>query len=114
MLLGFFKYFWRDAIARVGKQADVLKARLRSVNVSGLGISPIPAETFVTYAGSLNGGDFRVVGQVGPLVLHSGLVPDLCLEAWKAAANLVPLIWQPVIYNLARHLVGLIHFILKL
>ncbi|KAJ7607345.1 hypothetical protein FB45DRAFT_764359 [Roridomyces roridus] len=67
ILLGFVKYFWRDAIARIEKSdKKILIARLSSCNVSGLGISPLAGHTLVNYAGSLTGRDFRAIVQVAP------------------------------------------------
>lgn len=108
VLLGFIKYFWRDAMARIPKdKKDLLKARLSSLDVSGLGIAPLAGETLVTYAGSLTGRDFRTISQVAPLVLYD-LVPEPCLEAWLALSALIPLVWQPEIVNLDTHLVCLL------
>ncbi|KAL1947759.1 hypothetical protein VTO73DRAFT_13483 [Trametes versicolor] len=107
ILLGFIKYFWRDAMARVPKdKKELLKARLSGLDVSGLGIAPLAGDTLVTYAGSLTGRDFRTISQVAPLVLYD-LVPENCLEAWLALSALVPLVWQPEIVNLDAHLVVL-------
>ena len=105
VLLGFLKYFWRDAVARLSDtQKTLLKTRLSSVDVSGLGFPPLSGETLVTYAGSLTGRDFRAISQVAPFVLYD-LVPDRCYDAWVALSSLVPLIWQPEIDDLEAHLV---------
>lgn len=105
VLLGFVKYFWRDAVSRVSKdQLPLLKTRLNSVDVSGLGFAPLSGETLVTYAGSLTGRDFRVIAQVAPFVLYN-LVPEKCYEAWLALSALIPLIWQPDIVDIDVHLV---------
>ncbi|KZT68815.1 hypothetical protein DAEQUDRAFT_788403 [Daedalea quercina L-15889] len=95
ILLGVVKYFWRDAVSRQSANGkETLKARLTSVNVAGLDISPLRAQTLVQYAGSLVGRDFRAVLQVAPLVLH-GLIPDEAYEAWLALCRLAPMIFQP-------------------
>lgn len=108
VLLGFIKYFWRDAMARIPKdRKDVLKIRLSSVDVSGLGISPLSGETLVTYAGSLTGRDFRAISQVAPFVLYD-VVPSECYETWLAMCAMVPLIWQPEIIDLESHIVSFI------
>ncbi|KAI0825275.1 hypothetical protein BC628DRAFT_1320341 [Trametes gibbosa] len=105
VLLGFIKYFWRDAMARIPKdKKEILIARLSSLDVSGLGLSTLSGETLVTYAGSLTGRDFRVISQVAPLVLYD-LLPSPCFEAWLALSAMVPLIWQPEIVNLDTHLI---------
>lgn len=83
---------------------DILKIRLSSLNVSGLGIAPLSGETLVTYAGSLTGRDFRIVSQVAPFTLYD-LVPRACFQAWIALSALVPLIWQPDILDVEKHLV---------
>ncbi|TEB26579.1 hypothetical protein FA13DRAFT_1888971, partial [Coprinellus micaceus] len=107
VLLGFVKYFWRDAMARLSdEQKATVIARLISVRTSGLEIPPIAARTLVKYAGSLVGRDFRVVVQVAPFVLH-GLVPAACYRAWVALSTLIPLIWQPVINDLVQYLADL-------
>lgn len=85
-----------------GKQT--LKARLTSVNVSGLDISPLRAQTLVQYAGSLVGRDFRAILQVAPLVLH-GLIPEAAYEAWLALCRLAPMVFQPSIENTPEFLV---------
>ncbi|ETW79803.1 hypothetical protein HETIRDRAFT_48824 [Heterobasidion irregulare TC 32-1] len=109
VLLGFVKYFWRDAIARQNTdQKAVLIARLCSLNVSGLGSSKLVGQTLVQYSGSLTGRDFRVIAQVAPFVLYD-LVPRECFDAWLALSQLVPLVWQPSIQNLEQHLVELNH-----
>ncbi|KAI9065031.1 hypothetical protein FKP32DRAFT_1568712, partial [Trametes sanguinea] len=100
VLLGVVKYWWRDACARQDQQGKAtLIARLSSIDVSGLGISPLRGHTLVHYAGSLVGRDFRAVVQVAPSVLQ-GLVPQPAYEAWLALSRLAPLIFQPEIENL--------------
>ncbi|KAG2035286.1 hypothetical protein BDR03DRAFT_812159, partial [Suillus americanus] len=78
VLLGFVKYFWRDAISiRIGQnqlKRELLETRLSSVDVAGLGISHLNGRTLVQYAGSLVGRDFRAIAQIAPFVLHD-LVP---------------------------------------
>lgn len=56
------------------------------------------------YAGSLNGGDFRIILQVAPSMLH-GLIPDAAYEAWLALCTLAPLLFQPEIDDLDGYLV---------
>ncbi|KZP26247.1 hypothetical protein FIBSPDRAFT_732946, partial [Athelia psychrophila] len=103
ILLGFVKYFWRDAVARIGKKnKPILVSRLDSFDAAPLGLSPLNGNTLVTYAGSLTGRDFRVIAQVAPFVLYD-LVPAPCFDAWLALSALIPLVWQPVIINLDRH-----------
>ncbi|KAI5990253.1 hypothetical protein EDD15DRAFT_2453804 [Pisolithus albus] len=107
ILLGFIKYFWRDAISRMNDaQKDELQVRLSSLNVSGLGIPPLAGQTLVQYAGSLTGRDFRAISQAAPFVLHD-LVPPECFEAFLALSSLVPLVWQPCIANVDEHLTTL-------
>ncbi len=94
VLLGVVKYFWRDAVARQTAEGKaILKARLTSASVDGLGISPIRGHTLVYYAKSLIGRDFRTVLQVAPVVLH-GMVPENAYEAWLAICCLAPLLFQ--------------------
>ncbi|KAF7344648.1 hypothetical protein MVEN_01625000 [Mycena venus] len=84
ILLGFVKYFWRDAIARVQKSdKEVSIARLYSFNGSGLGISALAGHTRVNYSGSLTGRDFRAIVQAAPFVLQ-GLLPEKNIRAWTA------------------------------
>ncbi|KAJ6604864.1 hypothetical protein B0H10DRAFT_2314156 [Mycena sp. CBHHK59/15] len=46
ILLGFVKYFWRDAVAWVAKSdKETLIVRLSSFNISGLGVSPLAGHT---------------------------------------------------------------------
>lgn len=109
VLLGFIKYFWRDLIQNQIKGQDdrkvLLSQRLSCLDVSGLGISPLVGETLVNYAGSLTGRDFRNISQVAPFVIYD-MVPDDVFEAWVALSKLVPLIWQPMIMNLADYIVS--------
>jgi hypothetical protein len=109
-LLGFVKYFWRDVINnQLGKNKSDKKLkladRLYSVDVSGLGISPLQGDVLVGYSGSLVGRDFRAIAQVAPFVLK-GLVSDKCYETWVALSKLIPLIWQPRIDNLPQYIVS--------
>ena len=85
----------------------VLSTRLSSLDVAGLGLetSALSGRTLVQYAGSLVGRDFRIVIQVAAFVLYD-LVPPECYRAWLALSALVPLIWQPIIYNLKNHVVS--------
>lgn len=114
VLLGVVKYWWRDAVSRqnsVGKEE--LKARLSSVDVAGLNTPPIRGNTYVQYAGSLVGRDFRVILQVALVVLH-GLIPEAHYNGWVALCNLAPLMFQPVIENLPTYLVRYAFFSLFL
>ncbi|KAF9233611.1 hypothetical protein BU15DRAFT_66415, partial [Melanogaster broomeanus] len=104
ILLGFIKYFWRDAISRLNDiQKSLLITRLTSFNVAGLGIPQLAGQTLVQYAGSLTGRDFRAISQAAPFVLYD-LVPPECYDTFVALSSLVPLVWQPVIENLDVHL----------
>ena len=106
ILLGFVKYFWRDAIARQNaEQKALLVTRLGSLDVSGLGCSRLVGQTLVQYAGSLTGRDFRVIAQVAPFVLYD-LVDSDCYDAWLALSHLIPLVWQPSIKDKTSHLVS--------
>jgi hypothetical protein len=105
ILLGFVKYFWRDAVARVSKSnKDVLILRLSSFNVSGLGVSPLAGHTLVNYAGSLTGRDFRIIVQAAPFVLQ-GLLPAEHIELWTALSAVVTLVWQPNIIDIDKYMV---------
>lgn len=107
VLLGFLKYFWRDAMSRVDKKSKpTLISRLLSLDTIGLGIPPVAGKNLVQWAGSLVGRDFRVIAQVAPFVLYD-LLPAPCFEAWLALCALVPLIWQPAIVNMETYLVSL-------
>ncbi|KAG8919405.1 hypothetical protein FRC02_001686 [Tulasnella sp. 418] len=98
VLLGVVKYFWRDLINRLKDETkNLLISRLSSLDVSGLGISPIAGNTLVRYAGSLTGRDFRIIAQVAPFVIHDLGLPDDCVDAWRALCALAPMIWQPII-----------------
>ncbi|KAF7316638.1 hypothetical protein HMN09_00396400 [Mycena chlorophos] len=97
ILLGFVKYFWRDAIARLkAPEKAILSTRLSSFDVSGLGISPLSGHTLVDYSGSLTGRDFRAIAQAAPFVLH-GLLETERVQAWAALGAVVSLVWQPEI-----------------
>ncbi|KAJ7020784.1 hypothetical protein C8F04DRAFT_1213983 [Mycena alexandri] len=103
ILLGFVKYFWRDAVARVkNSDKEILISRLSSFNICGLGISPLPGHTLVNYSGSLTGRDFRTIVQAAPFVLQ-GLLPAPYIELWTALSAVVTLVWQPEILDLDKH-----------
>ena len=105
VLLGFTKYFWRDAIARLSAaNKALLILRISSLNTTGLGFPRLSGKTYVQFAGSLVGRDFRVIVQIAPFVLYD-LLPDYLFETWLALCALVPLIFQPVIFNLDKYLV---------
>ncbi len=103
VLLGVVKYFWRDAVARQSAEGKAtLKARLTSMTVDGLGISPIRGHTLVYYAKSLVGRDFRTVLQVAPAVLR-GMVPEAAYEAWLALCRLAPMVFQNRIDDIEKY-----------
>ncbi|KAJ3558207.1 hypothetical protein NP233_g11552 [Leucocoprinus birnbaumii] len=107
ILLGFVKYFWRDACSRLNTDTtELVITRLNSLRVSGLNISSIPGRTLVKYNGSLTGRDFRLVAQVAPLVLYN-VVPENCYNAWRALSDLVTLVWQPSIDDLDSYVENL-------
>jgi hypothetical protein len=108
VLLGVVKYWWRDAVSRQNsKGKEELKDRLSSVDVAGLNAPPIRGNTYVQYAGSLVGRDFRVILQVAPVVLH-GLIPQAHYDGWVALCKLAPLMFQPVIEHMPSYLVRFI------
>ncbi|KAG8756176.1 hypothetical protein FRC11_005490 [Ceratobasidium sp. 423] len=115
ILLGIVKYFWRDAVAhQTAEGKETLKARISSLDVSGLGLSPLCGATLVQYAGSLTGHDFRAIIQIGPLVLY-GLVPSCVYNAWLALSRLGPLAFQQEIYDIdvySGHLTSAINALL--
>ncbi|KIK29909.1 hypothetical protein PISMIDRAFT_6633 [Pisolithus microcarpus 441] len=105
ILLGFVKYFWRNAISRLNDtQKAELQVWLSSFNVSGLGIPLLAGQTLVQYAGSLTGRDFCAISQAAPFILYD-LVPLECFEAFLALSSLVPIVWQPCIANIDKHLI---------
>ncbi|KAJ7177170.1 hypothetical protein C8R46DRAFT_989326 [Mycena filopes] len=107
ILLGFVKYFWRDAVARIKKSdKEILILRLSSFNVSGLGVPPLAGHTLVNYAGSLTGRDFRIIVQAAPFVLQ-GLLPGEYIELWTALSAVVTLVWQPHIRDINQYTVYL-------
>ncbi|KAJ6452472.1 hypothetical protein C8R45DRAFT_1223516 [Mycena sanguinolenta] len=104
VLLGVVKYWWRDAVSRqTSKGKEELKARLSSVQVAGLNTPSIRGNTYVQYAGSLVGRDFRVILQVALVVLH-GLIPEPHYDGWVALCKLAPLMFQPVIPHMPTYL----------
>lgn len=106
ILLGYLKYFWRDAISRLSEpKKEILVNHLCSIDVSSMGLSQLAGETLVKYARSLTGRDFRAIAQVAPFVLYD-LVPKECYDAWLSLSALVPLVWQPVIQDLDSYLVS--------
>ncbi|KAJ7919964.1 hypothetical protein B0H13DRAFT_2230810 [Mycena leptocephala] len=104
ILLGFVKYFWRDAVTRIKKSdKEILISRLSSFNVSGLGISELAGQTLVNYAGSLTGRDFRIVVQAAPFLLQ-GLLPAPYIELWTSLSAVVTLVWQPHIPDIEKYI----------
>ncbi|KAJ7770349.1 hypothetical protein B0H14DRAFT_2402407 [Mycena olivaceomarginata] len=107
VLLGFVKYLWRDVVQlqlnKKDEKKELLATRLSSLDVSGLGISPLAGRTLVRYSGSLTGRDFRAISQVAPFVLYD-LVSDDCFKTWQALSKIVPLIWQPEIDDIESHI----------
>ncbi|TFK70456.1 hypothetical protein BDN72DRAFT_838978 [Pluteus cervinus] len=111
ILLGFVKYFWRDAVSRQNQEnKELLKARINSFNTCGLGLTKPRGSTLVQYAGSLTGRDFRLVLQLAPAVLID-LVPSEAYSAWLSLCRLAPLAFQPEISNLPHYLQCLQHAI---
>ena len=109
ILLGFVKYFWRDAISRLkAAEKEVLVVRLNSIDVSGLGIPQLAGATLVHYAGSLVGRDFRALAQVAPFVLHDfPSIPKESIDIWTALSNIIPLVWQPEIDDIDTYTVSI-------
>ncbi|KAJ7278158.1 hypothetical protein C8J57DRAFT_1126069, partial [Mycena rebaudengoi] len=104
VLLGFVKYFWRDAVSRQDKDGkEMLKARINSFDTSALGLARARGNTLVQYAGSLTGRDFRLILQIAPAVLY-GIIPEKAYEAWLALCRLAPMIFQPEIVDLSAYL----------
>ncbi|KAF8515939.1 hypothetical protein JB92DRAFT_3082782 [Gautieria morchelliformis] len=106
ILLGVVKYFWHDAIARTNdEQKTILKARLTCLDVCRLDpeLTRVPGHTYVQYAGSLVGRDFRAIAQVAIFALYDMLPPEI-LEAWAALGTLVPMVWSPCIADLDMYL----------
>ena len=97
---------WRDLVQLQFKKKDdkkdLLATRLSSLDVSGLGISPLAGRTLVQYSGSLTGRDFRVIAQVAPFVIYDMVSVD-CFKTWQALSKIVPLIWQPEIADIDAH-----------
>ncbi|KAJ7900646.1 hypothetical protein B0H14DRAFT_3080370 [Mycena olivaceomarginata] len=109
ILLGFVKYFWRDAVSpksEAGK--EILKARINSFDTTPLRLAAPRGNTLVQYAGSLTGRDFRLVVQIAPAVLY-GMIPDEAYEAWLALCRLTSLAYQPEIVDLPDYLTRLEH-----
>ena len=92
------------AKVKAPEKRSLLIARLDTINTSGLGFSPLSGKTLVQFSGSLTGRDFRAISQVAPFVLYD-LIPVHCYKAWLALCTLVPLVWQPIIYDIESHLV---------
>ncbi|KAL1674251.1 hypothetical protein EV122DRAFT_282209 [Schizophyllum commune] len=97
VMLGFLKYFWRDAVARMSDdQKDTVKHRLSSLNVRGLDpkITALRGNTLVQYCGSLVGRDFRIVSQTVIFAIYD-VLPAEILDAWAALCAIAPLLCQP-------------------
>ncbi|KAJ7844241.1 hypothetical protein B0H14DRAFT_2585305 [Mycena olivaceomarginata] len=100
-------FFWDLVVQLQLKNKDdkkeLLITRLSSLDVSGLGISPLAGRTLVQYSGSLTGRDFRSIAQVAPFVVYD-LVSTECFDTWQALSKLIPLIWQPEIEDIDAHI----------
>ena len=115
ILLGVVKYFWHDAINRLSKeQLELLKIRINSLDLTGLdpSIGTLNGNTFVQYAGSLVGRDFRVIAQIAVFILYD-LLPSKILRAWAALATLMPLVWMPKISNKTDYFVSLFSLLIS-
>ncbi|KAG9077889.1 hypothetical protein FS749_010175 [Ceratobasidium sp. UAMH 11750] len=107
VLLGIVKYFWRDAVARQTTEGkEILKARIDSLDVTGLGLDALRGTTLVQYAKSLYGRDFRAILQIGALVLY-GLVSPPTYKAWLALSRLGPLVFQQEIDDVDKYVLDL-------
>ncbi|KAL1697699.1 hypothetical protein EV121DRAFT_168816, partial [Schizophyllum commune] len=107
ILLGFVKYFWRDAVSRLSQEdRDILKARIDSFDITGLGIPHARGSLLVDYAGSLTGRDFRVILQLAPSILL-GLIPEEPYTTWLSLCRLAPLAFQPNIEDKTLYLANL-------
>ncbi|EFI26599.1 hypothetical protein CC1G_15371 [Coprinopsis cinerea okayama7 len=109
VLLGYVKYFWRDAIDRLSDPQKVtLKHRLSSLDLSGLdpAASSLRGQTLVQYAGSLVGRDFQLIQQVAIFALYD-LLDERILSTWAALSALIPYLWQPQIDDLEAYLIDL-------
>ena len=106
VLLGFLKYFWRDAVSRLKPDAKaILMVRISSLDTSSLGLPPLSGKTLVQYAGSLTERDFRAIAQIAPFVLYE-LIPLECYDVWLSLSALVPLVWMPEIDDIEEYLVS--------
>ncbi|KZS93974.1 hypothetical protein SISNIDRAFT_387475, partial [Sistotremastrum niveocremeum HHB9708] len=106
ILLGIVKYFWRDAMTRLtADQKTTVIYRLQALDIDGLGpdVQRLSGVTYVQYAGSLVGRDFRVIGQVAIFVLYD-MLPAPILAAWASLSKLMALAWLPVIKGIDAYL----------
>ncbi|KAI0265464.1 hypothetical protein BC834DRAFT_989217, partial [Gloeopeniophorella convolvens] len=104
ILLGVVKYFWRDTIARLDSRGKAtLVARLSSLDLSDLGRSNVQGHPYVQNAGSLTGGDFRLILETAPIVLYD-LVAGPAWVAWLAICRAGPLLLQLRIQSCAIYL----------
>ncbi|KAJ7657132.1 hypothetical protein B0H17DRAFT_1263286 [Mycena rosella] len=76
--------------------------RLQSTNTDGLSIHAIRSSHIMQYAGSLVGRQLKTLAQTNIFHIH-GLVPDNEFQAWKAAGELVALLWFPELRKLAEY-----------
>lgn len=105
-LLGFVKYFWRDAIDRLNPEKKrILTDRVDSVVIDGLNMAPMSGFTVVQHYGSLTGRDFRAIIQTAPFLLYDLLAPNI-FQSWLSLCAFIPMIWQPEISPLDDFLVS--------
>ncbi|KAJ3382985.1 hypothetical protein HDU80_001363, partial [Chytriomyces hyalinus] len=88
VLLGLVKYFMRATIDGLTvEKKDILKACLEGVRQDRFP-AKIVGQTFVKYAHSLNGKDFRLFVQAAPFALQNVVTREL-LDTWVALSHLV-------------------------
>ena len=97
VLLGFVKYFWCDAIGRLSvANKALLTLRISSLNTTGLGFPHLTGKTYVQFASSLVGRDFRVIAQITPFVLFD-LLPEYLYDTWLTLCVLIGGACSPIV-----------------
>lgn len=109
-LLGIVKYFWNQTVtvARENSRLPILRARLNSIDVSGLNISPLMGDYMIQFSGGLIGKHFKALTQVMPFACYDIVSSDLfCL--WLSTGRLNFLLWETEIENMYMYKVSLYH-----